>query len=340
MITQDLEAEYAFSDRLRSELKASAATLFWLAAFTAGIFVASSTFNYKWVSLVTSWLIFSGLVYSIDLVNASLRYLSLAHVGLWATAAYGVLILQINAHWSFLEAAAASIGICIVLSFVIALFAFRTSGHYFALLTFVLSQVILLLFINNVGGWTGGSQGIFLFQHPSFFGWSTTPPRNFLEFTGVATVLIVAFIWLVRRSDFGQRCYAIGQSSQLAEAIGVATYRSRVMMFVVSAIPVAVSGILFGVFNGAISPDLFGADVAFSAVLVAILGGSGMLAGPLLGGAVYIFAPEVLPFEPTVSRGAVGLILIFVIRFSPGGIAHGVVQVARLVGRRTRGATA
>jgi branched-chain amino acid transport system permease protein len=300
-----------------------------IAVFAVLVWIVPVYLSYHSRSIATTWLIFAMLVYGVDLLNASVRYLSLAHVAIWSTAAYSVLILQVHGHFGFWSSVGISTAICLGLGLAIASFSFRTSGYYFALLTFVIAQLINLVYTNDFRGLTGGPVGIFLFERPHLFGVDTSQAVPFLRIVGFAVVVVILFVILVRTSRLGRLAAAIGQENDLAEALAIPTYRVKVIMFVLSIVPAIVAGILYALQQGAITPDLFGPQVAFAVVLVAILGGSGTLAGPLLGAAVYVFAPEVLPFDPTVDYGAVGLLLILIIRFAPSGLSVGLASIGR-----------
>jgi branched-chain amino acid transport system permease protein len=293
------------------------------------LLILPDALRYSTLSLATSWVTFSILVYGVDLVHGSIGHLSLAHVGVWAIGAYGIFIFQLQQHLNFWESALLTIPICMVAAVIIAAFAFRTSGYYFALLTFVISELIRLG-ADNLRGLTGGHDGLFLFDRPALLGMSLRDPATFFRFAVLCLLAVMVFNYLIMRSPFGQKAKAVGESEDLAESLGIGSYRTKVSIFVLSSIPAAISGMLYATFSGAIQPELFGPEVGIGTVLMAILGGSGSLFGPLLGAVIYIFTPVVLPLGPVVGTGAVGLVLILVIRLSPGGLSARIADMARI----------
>jgi branched-chain amino acid transport system permease protein len=297
--------------------------------FCVALLILPDALRYSTLSLATSWVTFSILVYGVDLVHGSIGYLSLAHVGIWAIGAYGIFIFQLQQHLNFWESALLTIPICMVAAVIIAAFAFRTSGYYFALLTFVISELIRLG-ADNLRGLTGGHDGLFLFDRPALLGMSLRDPATFFRFAVLCLLAVMVFNYLIMRSPFGQKAKAVGESEDLAESLGIGSYRTKVSIFVLSSIPAAISGMLYATFSGAIQPELFGPEVGIGTVLMAILGGSGSLFGPLLGAVIYIFTPVVLPLGPVVGTGAVGLVLILVIRLSPGGLSARIADMARI----------
>ena len=306
----------------------------WTLATVVLLWMLPYAVDFRLLSLATSWLIFAGLVYGVDLVHGTLNFLSLAHIALWAIAAYGMFIFEAGFGINFWVAAGLTIPICIVVAIAIASFAFRTAGYYFAILTFVVAELIRLGFTNNVRGLTGGSEGLFFFARPTIFGFQLIDPGVFFRFSLICLAATLVFTYAVRASDFGWKCSAVGESRDLAEALGIDTYRTKVIVFALSAIPAAVSGILYGMFSGAINPDLFGPDAGIGTILSAILGGTGTMAGPLIGAAIFIIGPSVVPFGPNIAQGALGLLFILTIRFSPVGISPRIMQLGSALWRR------
>jgi branched-chain amino acid transport system permease protein len=86
-----------------------------------------------------------------------------------------------------------------------------------------------------------------------------------------------------------------------------------------------------------INPAPFSVDNSLNAVLAVILGGSGTLAGPVVGAIAVVFLPEYLRVAENYRLIAYGLMLVLATIFMPRGIVPLVVSlVARLFGRRTK----
>jgi branched-chain amino acid transport system permease protein len=303
-----------------------------LLAMVAVLFALPSISSYYLLSLATTCVIFATLVVGVDLLHGTLRYLSLAHVGLWGVAAYALMSLRVVAMWGYWPAAGAALVLCPTVALMVAVFSFRATGYYFAILTFVIGELLELAFANG-GRITGGTSGLFVFDRPTILAWSLNEPGNFFRFAVVCLASSMLFSRIVTRSSFGWKARAIGGNAKLAAALGMPSYPYRVGMFVASALPTAISGVLYATFSGAIQPELFGPDAAIGTVLMAIIGGTGWVAGPALGAVIYVFLPSVLPFGPVLGAGALGVALILVIRLSPQGVAPRIAQAGRLLGR-------
>jgi ABC-type branched-subunit amino acid transport system permease subunit len=285
------------------------------------------------LSLATTCLIFAGLVYGIDLLNGLMRYLSLAHVGLWAIAGYAFFDFQLKAGLGWFPAALLVFPVTVIAAFLIAVVAFRTTGYYFAVFTFIVMLTINLALV-NLKGLTGGGSGLFVFERPQIFGLDLNSGGTFYEVCLLAMLLTIGFVLLVHRSSLGLRARAIGDSEALPQALGIDTFRKKVALFTLSAVPVALAGILYAMSLGAIQPELYGQNAAIGAVLVAVLGGSGTLLGPFLGAIVYVFAPQIVPGSPVIGEGLVGVLFFLVIRVLPAGLSSTPTAVLGLWRRR------
>jgi branched-chain amino acid transport system permease protein len=280
------------------------------------------------LTVAASLLVTAQLVLAVDLVFASIKQMSLVHAALMGIAAYLMLGLQSELHWGFWAAFGGALAGCIAAAALIATFVFRASGYYFAILTFVISEIIVLAF-NNLTGIAGGSGGLFFFTNATLFGIRLGSVTGVFEVICVATLLMFGYVWFIRRSRLGRQASAIGDNEPLARAVGMPVIRTKQAIFIASALPTAVAGALYATSVGAIQPSLFSAQLAVAAVLMALLGGSGYLAGPLIGAGIYVALPEVIPVNSEVGTGIVGLLFVLLIRVSPGGIADGLARLAR-----------
>ena len=174
----------------------------WLAAAVIVVVLAVALPGFTspgFLTVSASLLVTDQLVLSVDMVFASIKQMSLVHAALMGIAAYLMLGLQSEQHWSFWPAFGASIVGCLVAAAVIATFVFRASGYYFAILTFVISEIIVLAF-NNLTGIAGGSGGLFFFTTGTLFGLQLGSESVIFGVICVATLLMFGYVWLIRRS--------------------------------------------------------------------------------------------------------------------------------------------
>lgn len=268
-----------------------------------------------------------------NLVQGYTGYVSIAQGGFMGIGAYCSALLSVKSGlpvWVSLPLAPV---VCSVLALAVGYPTLRVKGHYFAIVTLAYNMVIFIVLLNFTS-LTGGEAGI-----------PNIPPMETLrlpwgEFSFNSRsgyyylVLFVAagvtlFCALVVHSRIGRVMVAIRQNEALAEAVGVATWRFKLFSFVASASLAGLAGALYAHFTRFINPTPFGVDQSLNAILAVILGGSGTLAGPVVGAFAVIFLPEYLRIAETYRLIAYGLILVLTTIFMPRGIVRVVSQIAR-----------
>jgi branched-chain amino acid transport system permease protein len=130
----------------------------------------------------------------------------------------------------------------------------------------------------------------------------------------------------------GRVLVAIRQNESLADAMGVSTWRYKLFAFVVSAGLAGFAGALYAHYIGFLNPEPFGVDQSLNAILAVILGGSGTLAGPVVGAFAVTFLPEYLRIADSFRLVTYGFILVVATIFLPRGL----VPVAQDLVRRAK----
>lgn len=131
------------------------------------------------------------------------------------------------------------------------------------------------------------------------------------------------------KTPFGKGIIAIREGNTLASSIGINVTKYKVITFTISAVIAAMAGILYAPFVGIITPDLLSVHYTTDALLMVVVGGMGVLYGPLIGAFVFTVIPELLWMAPPVQLMVFGLILLLSILFMPKGIASIVQKYTR-----------
>jgi branched-chain amino acid transport system permease protein len=213
-----------------------------------------------------------------------------------------------------------------VAALVIAIPTMRLQGHYFALATLAFGEVMRVI-ANVWTSLTGGPGGLSVpFVSPSFSAYSFKLLRPHAYIALVALLVVTAIFEAIRRGAMGYRLRAIKQNAAAAEVIGVDTTRVKLQAAVISGALIAMLGTLYAQVAVFFDPDtVFGiASISIRIALIAIIGGVGTAAGPILG-AFFIIPLEELMNDLLSSRAAglsqlvFGIILISVILWQPRG---------------------
>jgi len=216
---------------------------------------------------------------------------------------------------------------------------YRVRGHYFALGMFAFAE--LLRFSAQNLDVIGGSVGIlipFKGDAPEVFQFVGKTPYYFV-ILGML-VIIIAVSRVLKDGRLGYFWASIRSDDTAAEMAGVNTLRYKLVAMGLSAFFMALAGTFYAQFNFFIEPSIvFGVDKSLDGLLRAVVGGLGMVLGPLFGALLLSPLGELtktlLPVKNASGADLVlfGILLILAIRFMPRGVLgtleRGVVRVRR-----------
>src|SRR5665647_1961498 len=197
------------------------------------------------------------------------------------------------------------------LAFLLGLPVMRLRGVFLAIATLAFGEVVRILLINQ--SWTGGAQGL---SFPKLVG----IPQAWLALAAVAY-----WFWRLGGSRLGRAFAAIREDELAARAMGIDVSRHRMTAFVTSGAVAGLYGVMLAYFVRFAEPNAFGFSAAVDGLVTAVVGGTTLFVGPLLGSTFLTWLPELQRaigveagwIRPFVS----GLLLLLVILFLPGGLA-------------------
>lgn len=269
------------------------------------------------------------LVSSLDLLVGGAGLISLGHAAFMGVGAYTSAIL-VKGGVAFPLGLLAAFAAAALAGLVVGVPALRLKGHYFSVVTFIIGIIATILMINLVG-LTRGPMGLpgIPFATVKLFGWSHTFKSivfkvGFYYLALSFAVLTLLVRWRLSHSRFGRALAAIKGDENLAEAVGIPTYRTKVTAFVLAAAIAGVAGSLYAHYAAFISPDAFTFVHSFDLFVMNLLGGAGTFLGPIVGPAFLTVTSSLLRnYSPALSHVVYGLILIAVILVLPTGIVGG-----------------
>jgi len=205
-------------------------------------------------------------------------------------------------------------------------FRLKVVGHYFALVTLALGQVVMLSIV-AARDLTGGSLG--MTQKAAGHSWYAFQFPEKIFFYGIALAVWIGGLvvwWLIDRGIGRGALEAISEDEAAAEAIGIDVMREKLRITMVSAALTALGGALFAQYLMYLNPEtLSGIGVSLQIVFAAIAGGMYAMLGPTVGALLTISLTEGLRvWFGTSFIGAAntiyGILLILFIIFMPRGI--------------------
>jgi branched-chain amino acid transport system permease protein len=290
------------------------------------------------LQLLAVCLVFAGVALSYDLLFGWTGLLSFGHALYFATGAYVADIAITRWHWSFLEACLITAAVGLVLPVVVGWISLRTSGIAFAMVTLAFAQVGQILVQKNPRGWTGGDDGLgYDYQQVpgAFVGVFNTKNLYWLALAYAAIVFSIV-AWSVHSSP-GRVWQAIRENERRVEVLGLPTRRYKLLAFVLASFLATAGGVVYLLTVNGANPSITTPDFTLMLLVMVVLGGTGTLWGPLLGGALYWYADQrllavggsdAIQGLPAVLRTpleqplfVLGVLFILVVFFLPGGIA-------------------
>lgn len=266
-------------------------------------------------NLTSQVLIFAILAMSIDILAGFAGRTSLCHGAIFGVATYVVLYLSGAGGVPLWLAALAAIGAGTLVAALFALLAVRTSGAYFLLLTLALGMVVWGICLRWTSV-TGGENGIRATIRPS----SLASATSFYWFTCLVFVVLAAVMWRFVTSPFGLTLKGIRDGESRMQALGYGVALHLFIGFVVSGFFASVAGVLYGLFNGFVSPSTVAVGQSTAALLMAIVGGVGTLFGGLIGAAIVTGVEDVVSTFTDRWAMAMGLLFIAAMIFAPEGV--------------------
>jgi branched-chain amino acid transport system permease protein len=211
----------------------------------------------------------------------------------------------------------------------------RVSGHHFVIMTFAFGQLLTII-LTNGGDYTGAATGLDLQFPVTLFGHPIDDLPFFYTLV-VAMVTISAIAsWAIINSPYGRTLRAIRENEKLAASLGINVGRHKIGAFIVSGVFAGVSGVLLGYFLRHISPMQFASFPSIYLALMVMIGGARLLLGPIAGGILVSFLPEIMNLDPVESRILYGVCLIAVILLLPNGVIAGLMDGWRALFRPSR----
>ncbi|WP_202913129.1 branched-chain amino acid ABC transporter permease [Acuticoccus sediminis] len=203
-------------------------------------------------------------------------------------------------------------------------------GHYFAIASLVVGEVLLEI-ATSWTSLTGGGMGLNL---PIIRISIDAQARLFFWSMLTFAVLALLMNYLVARHRLGFGLDCIRQNEDAASMVGIDTTRYKIIAFALSALFVGGAGALYASWVFYIEPpDVFATLTSVKPIVMAMLGGAGTVLGPAVGAVIFLTMEELVWRNLlSIHAAALGLLIVGLIFFLPGGL------IGLLTGRRRRAA--
>lgn len=295
----------------------------WLAAVAVLALVLPLVFNQPYLYRVfTVALIFAILALSLTLVAGHAGQFSLGHAGFFGIGAYAAAILTTRSGlspWAALPLAALLAG---SIGAIITYPALRVRGHYVAVATLGIGQIVAFTLLN----WeslTRGPLGISNIPPFSLFGLEIVRPREYYWLALVAAVIVSGLVWQLTRSHLGRSWRAIREDETAALTSAIRADHYKTLVFGLSAAVAGLGGALLAHLYTYVSYDLFQARESILVLTMVVLGGMSSIPGAFVGALALIGIPELARPLYEYRYIVYGILLLLVIRYRPRGLIGG-----------------
>jgi branched-chain amino acid transport system permease protein len=283
--------------------------------------------------------IFCLLALGLNVVVGLAGLLDLGYVAFYATGAYSWAILSgagpikfgfTQTHfwgeWGFWVVLVAAIGINMLIGIMLGSPTLRLRGDYLAIVTLGFGEIVRIV-ANNLDPITRGAQGIQGIPHPKIpivgYDFGLTP-ANYYYLLLVLIAVVFVVIRNLQDSRIGRAWVAMREDEVAAQAMGVATFRMKLLAFAFGASTAGFAGVVVAAKTNYISPSSFDVFFSFLILVAVVLGGMGNLYGAVLGAFILAGVPGLVQLRyPGLDQYrylVFGAVLVIMMIFRPQGL--------------------
>jgi branched-chain amino acid transport system permease protein len=287
-----------------------------------------------WISLASEVFVLALWAVSLDLLLGYTGLISFGHAAYFGLGAYAAALFMIHLAPSLLVGLLGGTLVAGLLATLVGWLSVRRPGVAFSMLTLAFAQVFYTA-IFKWRGVTGGDDGLRGIPRPSVaLGPLSFDATDRMHLYWLTLLALAGSLWLLRRvvgSPFGAVLEAIRENEERARFIGYETQRYKLIAFALAGTFAGLAGALFTLIKGFLVPSVLHWTASGQVLMMAILGGTGTLFGPVVGALVYLVAQDVISSYTEHWLLFFGALFVLVVLVAPGGIA-GLVR-ARRAGR-------
>ncbi len=300
-------------------------------AFLAFLLITPLLGGDYYINLGSQILIAALFALSLNLLVGYAGLTSLGHAAYLGVSAYisGWLFLRLG--WGHAMTAPAALILTTVMAAVFGLIALRATGIGFLMITMALGQVLWGLAFRWVTV-TDGDNGLSGLTRPMPFGFNLDGALAFYIFTVIVFSLSLLFIALFANSSFGAVLRGTRDQPRRMVALGHNVWLIRYLTFIVAGFWAAAAGLLYVYYHKFIHPHALGLTNSAEALLMVIAGGSGTLAGPIVGAAIVVLLKNYVSAFIERWTMLLGFVFLMIVMFMPDGLVPGLQRLWRRIG--------
>jgi branched-chain amino acid transport system permease protein len=273
----------------------------------------------RWQAVAITFLIFAVVALSQDIILGKAGMFNMGQALFFGMGAYITAILNHQFGWPILATIPLAIILPALFGILLAGPIVHLRGDYLLVVTIGFNIVFVQVLQNNLGGVTGGPNGIFGLDPLSFFGAELS---NQLAVYYFAFIVLLLTLWVMRnleKSKAGRALHYLREDHLAAESIGINTRLYKIFAFGLGAGIAGLAGTVYATQYAAVSPEAFEFIVSVLFFSIVLVGGSS-IPGVLLGVFVMFVLPEIFREFATWRYFVFGFAMILAMILRPRGI--------------------
>jgi branched-chain amino acid transport system permease protein len=281
--------------------------------------IASAIGQPFYVVFATRVLIYALIATSLNLLIGYGGMVSFGHAAFVGAGAYMVAILMpagIGSAWLLWPAALLAGA---AFAFLVGWVSLRTRGVYFIMITLAFAQMAYYLVLSLRV--LGSDDGLTLSGRPSLGLVDLNRDTTFYYAAFVILLAALAGMRALLNAPLGRALQGIRDNETRMEAVGFATYRLKLLFFVIAGAAAGLGGGLLASLNGLVGPNLLNWTQSGLLMIMVILGGAGRLLGGALGAVLLLVLEEAIAEHTIHWPLAIGVVLLAVVLFAPQGLS-------------------
>lgn len=288
--------------------------------FMGGTILNTPVASYESV-LVNPVAMYVLMAIGLNIVIGKSGLLDLGYVAFFAIGAYTMGLLGTRTGLNTWEILPIGIAMSMFAGLILGVPALKLRGDYLAIITLGFGEIVRIIALNL--GTLGRSEGILnIPTPPPIFGFEYAFDSHRIYFWTLLVFILLA-IWMVRRLSVrraGRAWESIRQDEDVAELLGVPTFKYKIWAFVLGASVGGAAGVLYASKTLYIAPDNFTLQISILILACVVFGGMGNIWGVILGAVVLAYLPDRIRFLSEARLLVFGLVLVIMMNLRPDGL--------------------
>lgn len=293
-----------------------AGLLLWI----LGLLVVPLFANNDWISIMSIFAIYAVVSLSQDIVLGRAGMYEMGHAVYFGIGAYTTAILNTQYGVPILWTMPIAVVVAAAFGGLLSAPIVKLRGDYLLVATIGFSEIFRMAMVNDVGGVTGGPDGIYGVGVPSIFGHQIMSQGGMFVVDWVLLGIVLLLMNNLENSRLGRVFRYLKEDELAATTLGVNARYYKIVAFALGAGVAGAAGTLFASQLATVSPSAFVFTESVTLFAIVIVGGQASIPGVLLGTVLMFVVPQVFRDLAEYRYFVFGLAMIVVMVLRPQGI--------------------